>query len=346
MLINLFSLREEELKKWLIDNGEKPFHAAQIFNWLYKKYINDFEEMTDMSVTLRKKLSNAFFLNTLKLETTKNSSDKETIKFLWRLSDGSFVESVLIYAPKRVTLCVSSQVGCPVRCSFCASGKRGFIRNLEVEEIVEQAYYVNLWLQNQSQSISHVVYMGMGEPLENYDNVVKSIEILNYQKGLNISKRRITLSTVGVIEGIKRLTKDNLRINLALSLHAPNQEIRKKIIPYARRNQFNDLFNALKEFSFATKRDVTYEYILIKGINDKKEHAIELAELLKNEQCTVNLIPYNPIEGVSLSRPSKETIDVFQKIIFEKGINITWRYTKGKDIAAACGQLALQRTLG
>jgi 23S rRNA (adenine2503-C2)-methyltransferase len=203
-------------------------------------------------------------------------------------------------------------------------------------------YGIDQYLYSKGERVSHVVFMGMGEPFENYDHVLKAIHLLNDPLRLNISQRRLTVSTVGVVEGIRRFTKEGLSVHLVLSLHAPNQHIRKKIIPYSRRYPLEEILGAMVDFSKESGRDVTYEYTLIEGINDRPEHAEELARLLKGQQCTVNLIPYNPVAGLNLSRPAKEAIEEFRRILVSAGIVTTWRYTKGKDIAAACGQLALK----
>lgn len=340
---SLCGLFPEELASWMTEQGEKSFRASQIIQWLYQKGATSLEQMTDLSKDLRKKLEQHFFVSHLKLQKTVDSKEGETTKFLWELSDGKLVESVLIRSGDRRTVCVSSQVGCPARCAFCASGKEGLLRNLEPAEIVEQVYLIDRYLKEKGERVSHIVYMGMGEPLENYDNVKKSISILIHPQGLNISQRRITVSTVGVVENIKRLAEEEFTVNLVLSLHAPNQHIRKKIIPYARKYALEDILAAMVAFSKTTKRDITYEYTLLSGINDAKEHAEELVKLLGKQQCTVNLIPYNPVQGLRLQRPEKENIEEFRDVLVSSGINTTWRYTKGKDIAAACGQLALQK---
>lgn len=323
------------------EKGEKPFRAGQVFDWLYCKDAPNFEAMTNLSKEFRGKLTEEFSFPVLKLIKTQESEDLETIKFLWELPDRKRVESVLILSGNRRTVCVSCQVGCPARCAFCASGKQGLIRNLSAAEIVEQVLHIHRALKEKGERVSHLVFMGMGEPMENYDAVVKAIEIFHAEEGLNISQRRITISTVGVVEGIQRLAKEELKVNLVLSLHAPNQHIRKKIIPYARKYPFEEVLLAMEAYAKETKRDITYEYTLMAGINDRKEHAAELAALLSGKQCTVNLIPYNPVDGLTLQRPKREAIEGFRAILEEAGINTTWRYTKGKDIAAACGQLAL-----
>lgn len=334
-----FSL--EELKIWMEQNGEKSFRAAQIIDWMYVKDAASFEGMTNMSKDLRAKLAGQFSFPVLKLLKTQESEDQETIKFLWELPDQKRVESVLIMSGDRRTVCVSSQVGCPARCAFCASGREGLLRNLSPAEIVEQVLHINRFLKPKGERVSHIVYMGMGEPMENYDSVVKSIEIIHLPEGLNISQRRITVSTVGVVEGIHRLAKEELKVNLALSLHAPNQHIRKKIIPYARKYPLEEVLMAMDEYTRLTKRDITYEYTLLAGINDHYKNAVELAKLLADKQCTVNLIPYNPVAGLNLDRPESGVIEDFRAVLEEAGINTTWRYTKGVDIAAACGQLAM-----
>lgn len=331
-----------DLRQWCIQAGEKPFRANQIIEWLHEKKSADFALMTNLSLDFRKKLVEAFDIGILTEQQVQESQDKETIKFLWKLSDGKFVESVLIMSDERRTVCVSSQVGCPARCAFCASGKQGLFRNLEVYEIVAQVYQIDQWLKLKGERVSHVVYMGMGEPFRNYDNVVQSIRILTDPHMMGISQRRVTVSTVGVVEGIRQFATEGLKVNLVLSLHAPNQRIRQKIIPYARQYPFENVLEAMYHYAQATHRDPTFEYTLLANINDSPEHALELAQLLKGKQCTVNLIPYNPVSGLRLERPSSQAIGAFRKVLYEYDIVNTCRYTKGDDIAAACGQLALQ----
>jgi len=343
MSIHAHELQLEQWAEWLVANGEKPFRAKQILNWAYERLKTDWEEMTDLNKALRQKLSSAFHWKSLSQSSVQHSNDGETIKFLWELADHQLVESVLICSGDRRTVCVSSQVGCPARCAFCASGKEGLIRNLTAGEIFEQVFAIHQYLQEKGERVSHVVFMGMGEPFENYDNVLKAIQLLNDPLRLNISQRRITVSTVGVVQGIRRFMQENLKVNLVLSLHAPNQHIRKKIIPYARRYDLEEIMGAMIDYARTTHRDITYEYTLISGINDRPEHAEELAKLVQRQPCTINLIPYNPVPGLNLNRPEKEAIEAFREILEEHRIVTTWRYTKGKDIAAACGQLALQK---
>lgn len=338
-------LTQPDLVAWLQEQGKPPFHAQQIFDWIYHKNVFVWDQMSNLSKDLREKLENSFKLPLLQFVRVLPSDDQQTYKFLWRLHDGQLVESVLIMSGDRRTVCVSSQVGCPARCAFCASGQKGFMRNLRTSEIVEQVLQINKWLAAKGERVSHVVYMGMGEPFRNYDNVIRSINILCDPMTLNLSQRRITVSTVGVVEGIRRFTNEGLKVSLVLSLHAPNQRIRQKIIPYARKYPLEELMEAMEEYTEKTKRDVTYEYILISGVNDHPDHAHELAILLKGKQCTVNLIPYNPVPGIKLKRPAKGDVKNFRSVLFGCRIPNTCRYTKGDDIAAACGQLALQEKL-
>lgn len=339
---SLHSMSIEKLAQLLSKEGEKPFRAKQIFHWIYERKVSDWQQMTDLGKILRGKLQEKFSFSSIKQMKVQESKDEETIKFLWELSDGKLIESVLICSNERRTVCVSSQVGCPARCAFCASGKEGLLRNLTASEIFEQVYLIDQFLSLKSERVTHVVFMGMGEPFENYDSVLEAIKLLNDPLRLNISQRRVTISTVGVVEGIRRFVNENLKVNLVLSLHAPNQNVRKKIIPYSRKYSLEDILSAMTAFAKDSKRDITYEYTLIEGINDKPEHAEELSVLLRGQQCTVNLIPYNPVPGLRLKRPEKEAIEEFRRILDSNGIVTTWRFTKGKDIAAACGQLALQ----
>ena len=342
VLLNFTSL---EFKEWAQNEGLRSFQAKQVLEWLFQKKVSSFSEMTNLSIALREKLAHTFDIQQITLVHVQESDDKETFKFLWKLSCGRLVESVLILSDERRTVCVSSQVGCPARCAFCASGQKGLFRDLECHEIVSQVYMIDQWLAKKGERVSHIVYMGMGEPLRNYEAVTKSIRMLIDPEMMHISQRRITVSTVGVVEGILRIAQEDFRVNLVLSLHAPNQRIRQKIIPYARQYQLDQIMQAMDHYFKMTKRDITYEYILLHGINDSIQDAEELAALLKNRQCTVNLIPYNPVKGLKLQRPDAEAIRQFRKVLDDAGVINTCRYTKGDDIAAACGQLALQEEL-
>jgi 23S rRNA (adenine2503-C2)-methyltransferase len=342
---NFHQLSLEELSSWCKSAQESSFRARQIFEWVYHKKVSCWDQMSNLSLSFRSLLAQNFSFSSIEMADIQESKDEQTVKFLWKLLDGKLVESVLIFAPGRRTVCVSSQVGCPARCAFCASGKEGLIRNLSSFEIFEQVYLIEKWLMQKQEHVSHIVFMGMGEPLENYEEVTRSIEMLCDPLRLGFSERKITVSTVGVVEGIKRLAIEGRKVNLVLSLHAPNQHIRKKIIPYARRYELEQVLEAIREYSSMTKRNITYEYTLLAGINDQVEHALELASLIQNDACTVNLIPYNPVIGLHLQRPEKEQVILFKETLESKGVITTWRYTKGKDIAAACGQLALKTPL-
>ena len=331
----LHSQTIEDLTHWLEDRGEKAYRAKQLIDWIWRRGISDPSEMTNLSLQLREELLRSFCTQPVCLVRREPSLDGETTKILWKLYDGWFVESVLIKAPGRSTLCVSSQVGCPVRCVFCASGKNGFIRNLHAAEISGQVLSII-----RTEPITNIVYMGMGEPLCNYEAVVESIRRLCDDAGF--SRRRITVSTVGVVENIRRLAEEGVGVNLALSLHAPSQEIRQKLIPYARQYALEDVLEAAAYYRSTTGRDVTYEYILLSGLNDRPQDAQELCSLLRHCRGSVNLIPYNPVEGLTLKRPATKEIEQFRAILDREGIANTCRYTKGQDIAAACGQLALK----
>jgi 23S rRNA (adenine2503-C2)-methyltransferase len=341
---HLFNATKDDLTAWCEKENIPTFRAKQIIEWVYQKNILDWQKMTNLNKELREKLAVHWQISAMELVQVADSSDGETFKFLWKMKDGSLIESVLILSGDRRTVCVSSQVGCPARCAFCASGKKGLLRNLATHEIVEQILQINQWLNAKGEKVTHVVYMGMGEPLKNYESVVRSIRLLTDPELLNISQRRITVSTVGIVEGIKRLSKEELKVNLVLSLHAPNQHIRQKIIPYARKYPLEDILAAMDGYAEATKRDITYEYTLIAGINDHPDHAFELAKLLRSRQCTINLIPYNPVDGLRLQRPEKQAIKDFRAVLFANKIVNTCRWTKGDDINAACGQLVMRQT--
>lgn len=340
---SIHELSLTDLIQWVESIGYPSFRARQIYEWIWKKQVQDSSEMLNLPGALRDLIEKEFICFPLVQVRVEESEDQETSKFLWKLLDGSFVESVLIRAPGRYTVCVSSQVGCPARCGFCASGRKGLLRNLSSSEILCQVLAIDRVLQkSEGARVTNIVYMGMGEPMKNYDAVVRSIRALIDPSCFGISQRRITVSTVGVVEGIVAFAKEGLKVSLVLSLHAPNQKIRQKIIPYARQYPLEDVMEAMEFYHRTVLRDITYEYTLIHGINDSVDHARELCSLLKGRQCTVNLIPYNPVPGLTLQRPQRADIEAFREVLESYGIIHTCRYTKGVDIAAACGQLALQ----
>jgi len=335
-------LLEEEIKGCVMQQNEPPYRQQQLCDWVYRKGVANYDAMTNIPPILKEILTEKMPLGLLTLKQMSPSCDGETVKFLWKLCDGYYVESVLICSNERYTICLSSQVGCAARCVFCASGKKGFLRNLSSAEIIEQVVHINSYLLAQQHRATHIVFMGMGEPMNNYDALLRALKILINPHLFAFSSRKITISTVGIIPGIEKLMHEDMNVNLALSLHAPNQSLRKKIVPSARQYHLSDILRVVRNYAQIRKRDITYEYVLIAGINDKKTHAYELVTLLKNEQCCVNLIPFNPISDIYLKRPDKAMINAFRSILFDGGIKSTWRYTKGKDIMAACGQLALK----
>lgn len=349
--MDLYSLDLKELTDFFLKKGIPSFRAKQIFQWVYQKKVDSFDKMTNLPLDLRKSLSTFFYFSTLKLKDQKVSKDEQTNKFVFELQDHHFIESVLILSGKRRTLCVSSQVGCRGGCVFCASGKKGYIRNLSVSEIVEQIVIVDRLLSDKNENLTNIVFMGMGEPLDNLEAVIKSIFIINEKEGLNISQRKITISTVGLIDKISLLldywakrSDKSLKVNLTLSLHAPNQKIRESLLPFSKKNGFEELMEIMEEYYLQTKRDITFEYILIEGINDQLIHAKELVKVFsafrEKSHLSLNLIPYNTVLGLSFRRPTKEAVDLFKFELEKAGLKVSQRYTKGKDIDAACGQLA------
>jgi 23S rRNA (adenine2503-C2)-methyltransferase len=327
-----------QLQEWGAGLGLPRYLAKQIVEWVAKRGVADWEKMTNLSKANRELLAREL---PFELELIKEQAEGEVIKYLWRLRDGKAVESVLILSEDRRTVCVSSQVGCAARCAFCASGQNGLIRDLSGGEIVEQVVRIHGLLAARGERVSHVVFMGMGEPLHNREAVFRAIRYLTDPELMGLSRRRITVSTVGVVEGIRELAESGLDVNLALSLHAPDQELRRRLIPYARQVELEPLMEAVAAYSERTGRNMTYEYTLMAGVNDQPEHATALAALLEGQQCSVNCIPYNPVPGRQLERPSRAAVSQFMRTLRGHGIVATCRITKGDDIAAACGQLAL-----
>lgn len=336
--MSFLSRSKEELKEFFIKNNFKFFHLNQIHEWIYKKNVSTFDEMSNLGTELRQKLKENFNLYSLNLKKCQISDDKQTTKYLFSLEDNYLIEAVLILSDKRKTICLSTQVGCAVKCNFCASGKNGFFRNLKSYEIIEQIIHISNHIKDKP---THIVFMGMGEPLLNLEEVLEAISVISDEKCFNISQRRITVSTVGIVENIKKLKEKNLKINLALSLHAPNDAIRNEIIPFSKRYKLQDVINEVHSYFEVTKRDISFEYILIEDLNDSIEHAKELVFLLKNIQCSINLIPYNPIIGLSYKKPNSTKVKKFKEYLLNHKLNVSQRYTKGDDILAACGQLAL-----
>lgn len=331
-----------QIETILTENGERSFRARQIYEWLWKKSATSFEEMTNLSKNLRQFLQNTFVINAIQEDKVQRSSDG-TIKSRYRLHDGFMIESVLIPVPKddRFTVCVSSQVGCSLTCKFCATGKMGRLRNLDAAEIYDQVVRVNEQaLETFDHPLTNIVYMGMGEPLLTYRNMMKSIERITSPEGLGMSPRRITVSTAGIAKMIKKLADDEVRFNLALSLHAPDDIKRNEIMPINEQNNLEVLMEALKYFYTKTKNRISYEYITFQDFNDSIEDAANLVKLCKHFPVRVNIIEYNPIDGVAFRKSTEHRIDEFAQHLRDNNVTVTVRRSRGKDIDAACGQLA------
>lgn len=335
------SLNNEELAEWVRANSLPAFRAKQIFSWLHKSSVSDFSEMSNVSKDLRNKLSEEFYISSCEIENKYVSAIDGTVKYLFRLSDGEFLETVIMKYKYGYTICVSSQVGCKMGCRFCASTLAGFKRNLTAGEIESQLHSAQ---KDLGIRISHIVLMGIGEPLDNFDNVLRFIENVNSEDGLNISVRNITLSTCGIVPRIKDLMKHDLQLTLTISLHAPNDEIRSKIMPVNDRWKINEVIAACREYAEFTSRRVSFEYTLIKDVNDTPECAEELSKLLKGMLCHVNLIPVNNVEERKNIRSSDKSVNKFLHILQKNGINATIRRTLGSDINASCGQLRRKKT--
>jgi len=330
----------KELEDKLLSIGAPKYHARTIFNWIYQKGIYEFSRMSNLPAHLRETLANEFTILCLALEDVQKSSD-ETTKFLFALNDKSFVEAVSIPAARRVTGCISTQVGCKFACKFCASAMAGFKRNLSAGEILDEVLYLK---NNSSQAdLTHIVFMGIGEPLDNYDQVLKAIRIINSPDGFNIGARRITISTCGIIPGIERLAQENLQIELSISLHAPDDQSRSQLMPVNKKYPLKELIKCCYDYTAKTNRQITFEYILIKDFNADSVAAEKLVALLKDLRLAkVNLIPANPIVELNIFPPSQREIIWFKDKLFNSGINVTLRKERGQDIDAACGQLRLR----
>jgi len=335
---SIYSLQLHELKDWLSENGEKPFRADQIFEWLYKKRITTFEDMSNVSKGLRDKIANHFELTTLNTAIQQTSSDG-TIKFLFELHDGYSIETVLMRHEYGNSVCVTTQVGCRIGCTFCASTLGGLKRHLEAGEIVAQVVKVQQTLDETDERVSSVVIMGIGEPFDNYDNMMSFLKIINHEKALNIGARHITVSTSGIVPKIYKFADEDTQINFAISLHAPNTELRSRLMPINKAYKLDDLMTAVRYYIDKTGRRISFEYGLFGGVNDSVEHAEELAELLKGLKCHVNLIPVNYVPERDYVRTPRDKIFAFEKTLKNRGINVTIRREQGSDIAAACGQL-------
>lgn len=340
---SIYGLTLDQLTTWLVEHGQKKFRAAQVWDWLYKKRVTNFTDMKNLNADCVQLLDEHFYLHTLTQEVKQESKDG-TIKFLFKLEDGNLIETVLMRFNYGLSVCVTTQVGCNIGCTFCASGLLKKNRDLSSGEIVEQIMNVQHHLDEagNGERVSHIVVMGIGEPFDNYDNMMDFFRVVNDQKGLSIGARHITVSTSGLADKIYKFADENIQINLAVSLHAPNNELRTKIMKINRAYPLEKLMPAIDYYLEKTNRRITFEYILLSDVNDHKEEAIQLAKLLKNKRhlSYVNLIPYNPVdEHNQYQRSSKEAIVEFYGTLLEHGINCGVRVEQGTDIDAACGQL-------
>lgn len=333
---DLRSLTLDELQEEMIKIGEAKFRAKQIYRWLHVKYANDFSEMTDLSETLRSKLYESYEIGKVKQVKKLVSKEDNTTKYLFELENNYIIESVFMRYSYGNTMCISTQAGCRMGCAFCASTIDGVEKSLSPSEMLAQIYEAE---KDTGENVSGVVLMGSGEPLDNYDNVIKFIRLINSKEGKNMGQRHITLSTCGLINKMYELADENLQITLAVSLHAPNDEIRNTIMPVSKANPMDKLLEACRYYTDKTKRRITFEYSLIKGVNDSPQNAKELASKLRGMLCHVNLIPVNDVKERNYVRSSNESIKTFEEILLSRGIETTIRRKLGSDIDAACGQL-------
>lgn len=337
-MINLYGQEITKLETLLMERGQKKYRATQLFTWIYEKKAKSFDEMSDVSKQFREELNRDFCLTLPKIFKKQESKDG-TIKLLLELEDGSKIETALMPYKYGNAICVSSQVGCNMACAFCASGLLKKKRNLEVHEIVGQVIIMNQVLEEKGQHVSHVVVMGTGEPFDNYDNVIDFIRIINHPKALAIGARHISVSTCGIVPGIMKYAHEGLQSNLAISLHAPNDEIRNKIMPISKGYKMEELMEAVRYYEKNAGRRVTFEYIMLKDINDTLDCAKQLVKLIKGTLAYVNLIPYNPVDENSFMRSDEKQVHKFFSYLMQHGVNTTVRKEFGNDIDAACGQL-------
>ena len=328
-----------ELEDVLVDRGFKRFRGRQIAQWIYGLGATSFDEMTNLSKTARERLSESLSILSLECAATEEASDGSAIKFLYQMPDGRRIESVLMREGKRRTLCVSSQVGCPLDCTFCATGKMGLIRNLTSGEIIDQVVIAREHLKAQGDDLTNVVMMGMGEPLLNLEAVSKATRLMNLDYGPSISNRRITVSTAGHVPGIGRLIEIGQKVMLAVSLNAVRDDLRNEIMPINRKWPIEVLLDACAEYQVFNGRRITFEYVLLGGINDSVEDAKALTRLVRRIPSKINVIPWNPIDGEEFRRPDDATIHAFVEAIAESQMTVTVRYSKGTEITAGCGQL-------
>lgn len=331
---NIFNITFDELTNYFLEQNDKKFRAVQVYDFLYKKRIYDVNSMNNISNNAKELLLKDYDFSFI--EIVKRQVDTDVKKYLFKLKDGNYVESVLMYHNYGISLCVSSQVGCNMGCAFCESGRLKKVRNLETYEIVEQLLLIEADIKTR---ITHVVVMGIGEPFDNYDNVMNFIRIITCPKGIDLGSRHITVSTCGLVPGIEKFMNDFSQVNLAISLHAPNDEIRNKIMPISKAYKLDNLMKTVQKYIEKTNRRVTFEYIMLDGINDSIECAKELVKLVKSMNCYVNLIPYNETENIEFKRTKKMQILAFYDILKKNGVGATIRKEFGGKVDAACGQL-------
>ncbi len=339
-MTNIYNYKLTDLENYFESIGEKKFKARQIYDWLYIKKVNDFKLMTNIKKDLQDNLSKEFSNEFIKIKTVQRSD--LTNKYLFELIDGNYIEAVFMRHDYGNSVCVSSQVGCNMGCKFCESGRLKKVRNLEAYEIVQQIILIE---EDIKERIDSVVIMGIGEPFDNYDNIMNFIRIINNPFGINIGARHITVSTCGLIPKIKEFMNEELQVNLAISLHASNDEIRNKIMPVNKAYSINDLMSTLKEYIAKTNRRVTIEYVMLNSVNDSEDNALELANLLRGMNVYVNLIPYNETSHIEFKKSSKDAIMKFFDTLKQKGINVTIRREFGGKIDAACGQLRAKEVM-
>jgi len=338
--VDLANLERSELEAALESRGHKRFHARQIFRWIYKRGVTDLSAMTDLSRELRATLAEQFTITTPQVAARERSTDG-TEKFLLRLADDRQLESVFIPDTPAMTFCISTQVGCAMACAFCLTGKMGLVRNLTAGEIAGQVRALAAALDMLDKKFN-IVLMGMGEPLHNYDETMRALRILNDEHGLAVSPRRVTLSTVGLLPALEKLAREPLMPNLAISLHAPNDRLREELVPLNKKYGVAEIIAACKRFPLSKRSRITFEYVLLAGVNDSPDDARQLAKLLAGVKSKVNLIPLNAAPGIPFERPSDQAIDQFARILADRGMLVSVRKSRGRDIRAACGQLIVE----
>jgi len=339
--IDIKSLSKSEFESKLTEFGEEPYRARQIFRWLYKAGAGSFDEMTDLSLDLHRLLKAKFHITRLAVLDSKKSAIDGTTKYLFKLEDGNSIETVFLPEKTRSTICLSSQVGCKYSCTFCASAPFGFVRNLAPSEMLDEV--VSLKRENPRRPITNLVFMGIGEPLDNYDNVIKTIKIFNDKDAFCIGARKITVSTCGLVPGIERLKSEKLQIELSVSLHSADDGIRSALVPINKRYPLKDLMACCRDYIDTTNRIITFEYILIKDVNCSVEDARKLARLLRDMKCKVNTISYNKIKAKDLKEPSAKEVKTFLDTLKAAGTSAMHRKSKGDDIDAGCGQLRISK---